>query len=607
MKKNLKIFTTLQIILVLSAIIITFSSFGYNMYQAKLPEPLYIKDVKVSVDGNVPKNITLPYNFKNLKPKTPVTVTALVTPNKNDMFCVKTAYSPVKIYTDDMLIYEFGKKETYPNFMTDPATEIYLIISPVYNKEVEFKMEFLSPVTRSSMTVYPPIMSTFKSIFNEFVGIYKVQFLFSVVQLAIGVFLAVVSLIIVFFEKRIGKIFFWLGMFSFISGLWEFGECNFTGMVIKNPTLLYLFAFIGLFNVCIPLLQLAIVSIGFKNPKPLYILSSFLTVSSTVAIVLQFLRIYPLSSSMYAFHFMNTCSLCILSFLTVYEAVKNDNLQAKRFVIPIAVLTLASLIEVMNYYFRFTYKFAFLFQNGVIIFILIMGFTIGFYIKDFETVRKQNESLAFEIGLMEIQMSEQRKYNELIAENEKTLKKQRHDLRHHLITIRELTENGNEKLNDYLDNLSKNIPAVHFNYCENKAVSSILSHYAGVCEEEKIDFNSKLIVPETDNISLNSDLTIIFGNLLENAIEACIKTDKDKRFIRIVSDISYDMLVITMDNSYDGNFVSVNGRFRSTKRNDFGIGLSSVQSVARKYNGDAKFEDKDGYFQSSVYMRTDDI
>ncbi|MGP1411121.1 MAG: GHKL domain-containing protein [Peptoanaerobacter stomatis] len=48
-------------------------------------------------------------------------------------------------------------------------------------------------------------------------------------------------------------------------------------------------------------------------------------------------------------------------------------------------------------------------------------------------------------------------------------------------------------------------------------------------------------------------------------------------------------------------------KIRSTKRNDFGIGLSSVQSVARKYNGDAKFEDKDGYFQSSVYMRTDDI
>ena len=58
-----------------------------------------------------------------------------------------------------------------------------------------------------------------------------------------------------------------------------------------------------------------------------------------------------------------------------------------------------------------------------------MGITIGFYIKDFTTLRNQNEKLAFAIGLMEIQMDEQKKYNELIAENEKTLKKQRHDLR----------------------------------------------------------------------------------------------------------------------------------------------------------------------------------
>ena len=67
------------------------------------------------------------------------------------------------------------------------------------------------------------------------------------------------------------------------------------------------------------------------------------------------------------------------------------------------------------------------------------------------------------------------------------------------------------------------------------------------------------------------------------------------------------MLVITMDNSYDGNFVSLDGRFRSTKREDFGIGLSSIQSVAIKYQGDAKFEDKDGYFQSSVYMRIEGV
>ena len=392
-------------------------------------------------------------------------------------------------------------------------------------------------------------------------------------------------------------------MFSLVSGLWGFGECNLTALIIKNPTLLYLFAFIGLFTVCIPLIQLANVSIGFKNPKPLSLLSSFLTASAIIALILQFLGIYPLSSSMYAFHFMTICSLCILSLLTVYEAVKSDNLQAKRFVIPIVILTFASLIEVANYYFKFTYQFSSLFQDGVIIFILVMSFTIGFYIKDFAILRKQNESLAFEIGLMEIQIDEQRKYNELIARNEDVLKKQRHDLHHHLIAIRELAENGTEKLNDYLDTLSKNIPTAHMSYCENKAVSAILSHYAGICKGEQIEFHAKLIVPEMSETSLNSDLAIIFGNLLENAIEACLKIDQEKRFIRISSDMSYDMLIVTMDNSYDGNFLSVDGRFCSTKREGFGIGLSSVQSVARKYYGDAKFEDKDGYFQSSVYLR----
>ena len=603
MKRSLKIFIALQITLALISFTIIVSSFGYSMHQEKLSKALYIKDVKVSVGTQAPESVTLPYDLRNLKPRTPVTVTARVTVNNNDMFCVKTAYAPVKVYTDGVLIYELGKRETYPNFMLDPATEIFLIKPSVYDREVEFKMEFLSPATRSSMTVYPPMMAPFKSIFNEYVATYKVPFIFSIVQLAAGVFLAIVALMMLFFEKRVSEIFFWLGMFSLVSGLWGFGECNLTALIIKNPTLLYLFAFIGLFTVCIPLMQLADVSIGFKNPKPLSFLSSFLTASVIVALTLQFFGIYPLSSSMYAFHFMTTCSLCILSLLTVYEAVKRDNLQAKRFVIPIVILTFASLIEVANYYFKFTYQFSSIFQDGVIIFILMMSFITGFYIKDFENLRKQNERLAFEIGLMEIQIDEQRKYNELIARNEDVLKKQRHDLHHHLIAIRELAENGNEKLNDYLDTLSQNIPTAHISYCENKAVSAILSHYAEICRGEQIEFHAKLIVPEMRKTPLNSDLAIIFGNLLENAIEACMKIDKEKRFIRIGSDISYDMLIITMDNSYDGNFLSVDGRFRSTKREGFGIGLSSVQSVARKYCGDAKFEDKDGYFQSSVYMR----
>lgn len=606
MKRNLKVFIALQITLVFSALIIIFSSFGYSMYQEKLPEALYIKDVKLSIGRDAPKNVTLPYNIKHLNPRTPISITAKITPKEDDIIYIKTSYAPAKVYTDGSLIYELGKGKTYPAFMMDPATEVYFVKPSVSNKEVELRIDYLSPNTRKSMTIHPPIFGTFKPLFIELVQTFKTPFLFSIVQLVTGVFFVIISLFMLLFERRISKIFFWLGIFSFISGLWGFGECNFTALMIKNPTLLYLFAFIGLFTVCIPLIQLANVSIDFKNPKPLYLLSSILTASSIIALALQYLGIYPLSSSMYVFHFLTTCSLCILSFLTVHEAIKNDNLQARRFILPIAVLTLASLAEVLNYYFKFTYKFASIFQYGVVIFTLIMGFTIGFYIKDVRRLRIQNERLAFEIGLMDIQMEEQRKFNELIAENEKTLRKQRHDLRHHLIAIRELAKKGNGELNEYLDTLSKNIPASRTSYCENKAVNSIFSHYAAICEEEKIGLNTNLTVPEMGNTALNSDLAIVFGNLLENAIEACRKINEDQRYIRIGSDINYNMLVITMDNSYDGIFISENDRFRSTKREDYGVGLNSIQSVARKHYGDARFENRDGHFQSSVYLSIED-
>lgn len=243
-------------------------------------------------------------------------------------------------------------------------------------------MEFLSPKSRNSMTVHPPIMSTFRSLFLEMLKTYRTSFFFSVVQLGAGVFLALIAALLYFFERKISSIVFWLGLFSFTSGLWAFGECNFTALMIKNPTMLYLFAFIGFISLAVPLIQLSLSIVDFKNPKPLFLLSAFMTVSALIALALQLLGLYQLSSSMYAFHIITPLSLCMLTFFTLFEAFRYKNLQAKRFLLPILILTLFSLIEVINYYVRFTYKFASLFQDGIILFILVMGFTMGFYIRD---------------------------------------------------------------------------------------------------------------------------------------------------------------------------------------------------------------------------------
>ena len=153
-------------------------------------------------------------------------------------------------------------------------------------------------------------------------------------------------------------------------------------------------------------------------------------------------------------------------------------------------------------------------------------------------------------------------------------------------------------------------PSLTASYCKNRVVNSILSYYSAICRDENIALETKLIVPETDDAALDNDLCLVFGNLIENAIEACRRMDtsdslneKSSHFIRLHAHVHYKTLIITMDNSFNGHVTIQNGKYRSSKRDDYGIGLSSIRSVAGKYDGDVAFEAADGIFQSSVYLQ----
>lgn len=258
MKKNINYFIVLQIILVLITIIAFFSSFGFNMYQKGLPEADYIENVKMII-GNTEKDIVLPYTLTDIKSETPVTIKTYIYLKKEDFISIKTAYTSATVYTDGIEIYKFGRKETYPSFMKDSATEVFLIESAVQGKMAELKIDFLSPKTRNSMTIYPPLIGSFKSIFYEMIMQYQSIFFLAVVEIGIGISLVVISFILNFFEKKISRIFFWLGIFALTAGAWAFGESTLTALIVKNPTFLYLCGFIGLFTLAVPLIHLTLV------------------------------------------------------------------------------------------------------------------------------------------------------------------------------------------------------------------------------------------------------------------------------------------------------------------------------------------------------------
>ena len=75
-----------------------------------------------------------------------------------------------------------------------------------------------------------------------------------------------------------------------------------------------------------------------------------------------------------------------------------------------------------------------------------------------------------------------------------------------------------------------------------------------------------------------------------------------KRFIQFNTKAQGDLLFIAQDNSYEKEPSKKDGYFISSKRDEVGTGLLSVQSVAERYGGKAYFEAKDGRFRSEVYV-----
>ena len=107
---------------------------------------------------------------------------------------------------------------------------------------------------------------------------------------------------------------------------------------------------------------------------------------------------------------------------------------------------------------------------------------------------------------------------------------------------------------------------------------------------------------------LDTDLCILIGNSMENAIEACKKLPPERRSIRFHMKKMAGNLIMTSDNSYDGSLMCEGERFLSTKRQgkQEGIGLRSIRSIAEKYRGELRIETKDDTFMLSVMLRPEE-
>lgn len=222
----------------------------------------------------------------------------------------------------------------------------------------------------------------------------------------------------------------------------------------------------------------------------------------------------------------------------------------------------------------------------------------------------QNAQLLENLHLSETQIAAQQKQMVLLQHNIQETNRFRHDMRHHFLAIEGFINDGDPQgLRTYIRQSMRLFPAqtVQF-YCDSVAVNSLLCYYKEQAEMDDIPLSLNISLDYTPPIS-DTELCIILGNLLENAIEACNRMKSTERFITFkLSMASTSILVIQISNSYEGVIRQTpDGTFLSSKvRDRKGIGLASVLSTTEKYNGIARIEYPDHTFKVSLLLNREE-
>ncbi len=184
-----------------------------------------------------------------------------------------------------------------------------------------------------------------------------------------------------------------------------------------------------------------------------------------------------------------------------------------------------------------------------------------------------------------------------------------HNIRGHLYAIAAIAEQNHQpEILDYINNLiqtSSLQTSASLQLCRNDTLNAILCRYKELCKEKKIDLRTDIRDGCIDFMSAN-DLTALFCNLLDNAVEsaACIQDSFIELHIRRQENTPY--IVLSVQNSCTEDPFDAHGQLLSHKKDRarHGLGMKSIRRTIENYEGDMQvyYDGDSGTFHAVVRM-----
>ena len=232
----------------------------------------------------------------------------------------------------------------------------------------------------------------------------------------------------------------------------------------------------------------------------------------------------------------------------------------------------------------------------VVIFICLLGNSAVFYAV--ALTQKRNE-LKTENASLETLVKAQEDYYSALTRQYESIRKMRHDIANHMYTINILLEDGKaDEAAEYAKELSaENCYAARFGECQNHVLDAFLRHRIDEFAAKGIMTDVKIALPQDLDIS-NCDLISLFGNLLDNAAEACAAVDSPKIFI--VSELRGNYMYVSVENPLTEAPEAKERRIPELER---GLGNKILKGLAEKYDGEFNNSVTDSIYSATILLK----
>ena len=206
------------------------------------------------------------------------------------------------------------------------------------------------------------------------------------------------------------------------------------------------------------------------------------------------------------------------------------------------------------------------------------------------------------LKLVEYQTEQSERHLGEVRSIHKEMRGYKHDFHHHLQALKGYLEAGEtDRALEYIERLDQKL--MHMDTLlktGNISLDAILSAKISQAKAENIAVTVKANVPDALTIS-DVELSIVIGNLLDNAIEAC-RIVKEDRFIRIYMAMKGNMLYFSMLNAAGEKKEKKGSLFSSHKNGVHGFGLRRAEAILHEHGGWVKYNSEDGAFTSEFLV-----